>query len=67
MDSSGLILQIYNWLYAYFFAGELPVILAPVAEELCVVMSLIVTAFAFAPIVIVLICLWKFFRSFARF
>ena len=67
MQSSGFILQIYTWLYTYFFAGELPAVLAPVAEELCVVMTLVVTAFAFAPIVIVLVCLWRFFRSFCRF
>lgn len=65
--SSGLILEIYNWVYAYFFAGELPAILAPVAEELSVIMTLVMTAFIFAPVVIVLICLWRFFTSFSRF
>lgn len=64
---TGFILSIYNWLYAYFFAGDLPAILSPVAEELCVIMTLFVTAFAFAPIVIVLVCLWRFFSSFCRF
>lgn len=64
--TSGLILEIYNWLYAYFFAGELPAIMAPVAEELCVVMTLITTLFVFAPVIIVLLCLWRFFSSFLR-
>jgi hypothetical protein len=66
MDT-GFIVQIYNWLFEYFFAGELPAVLAPISEELCSVMTLCVTAFAFAPIVLVLIALWKFLSSFARF
>lgn len=64
---NGFLIEIYNWLYAYFFAGELPAILAPVAEELCVVLSFVVLAFAFAPIVLVLVCLYRFLSSFARF
>jgi hypothetical protein len=66
MDT-GFIVQIYNWLFEYFFAGELPAVLAPISTELCSVMTLCVTAFAFAPIVLVLIALWKFLSSFARF
>jgi hypothetical protein len=64
---SGFLLQIYNWLFNYFFSGDLPAILAPISEELCAVLSLVVMAFAFAPIVMVLICLWKFLSSFCRF
>lgn len=66
MDT-GFIIQVYNWLFEYFFAGELPAILAPISEELCAVMSLVVTGFCFAPIVIVLVCFWKFFSSFMRY
>ena len=64
---SGILVEIYNWLFAYFFAGELPAIMAPVAEELCVILSFVVLAFLFAPVVIVLICLYRFLSSFARF
>jgi hypothetical protein len=66
MDT-GFILQIYNWLFEYFFAGELPAVLAPISQELCAVMTLVVTAFAFAPIVLVLVALWKFISSFCRY
>lgn len=65
--TEGLLVQIYNFLYAYFFAGELPAVFASVAPELCAVLSLVVMSFAFAPIVLVLVCLWRFFTSFARF
>lgn len=65
--TNGFLVEIYNFLYAYFFAGELPAILVPIAPELCAVLSLIVMGFAFAPIIIVLVCLWRFFTSFAGF
>jgi hypothetical protein len=64
---TGFIVQVYNWLFDYFFAGELPAVLVPISTELCSVMTLCVTAFAFAPIVLVLVALWKFFTSFSRF
>ncbi len=65
--TNGFLVEIYNFLYAYFFAGELPEILASIAPELCAVLSLIVMMFAFAPIIIVIVCMWRFFSSFARF
>lgn len=58
-----MINQVYTWLFEYFFAGELPAVLAPIAEELCAVGSLIVTAFAFAPVVGVIVLFLKFLSS----
>lgn len=58
-----MINQVYTWLFEYFFAGELPAVLAPIAEELCSVGSLIVTAFAFAPVVGVIVLFLKFLSS----
>ena len=62
-----MINQVYNWLFEYFFAGDLPAVLAPIAEELCAVGSLVVTAFAFAPAVAVFVLLIKFFSSCFRY
>lgn len=58
-----MINQVYTWLFEYFFVGELPAVLAPIAEELCAVGSLIVTAFAFAPVVGVIVLFLKFLSS----
>lgn len=49
-----MITQCYNWLYDYLFSGDLPAILAPVSEELCAILCIIIVGFAlFMPIYII--------------
>lgn len=62
-----MINQVYNWCFEFFFSGELPTVLAPIAEELCAVMSLFVTGLAFAPVIGVIVALLKFLSSFCRY
>ncbi len=43
-----MITECYNWLWGLLFAGELPAILEPVAEESCVILTFIVVVLTFA-------------------
>lgn len=61
-----MINQVYQWFFDFFFSGELPAVLAPIAEELCAVMSLLFVALCFAPAILLIIFLVKFLGSFAR-
>ena len=58
-----MITEVYNWLFGYFFSGELPAVLVPYSETICAVGSLIVTAFAFAPVVGTIYLFLKFLSS----
>lgn len=62
-----MIVEAYNWIYNFFFAGDLPAILAPIAEELSALFALLVVGFAFAPVIGVIILFLKFFSSFCRY
>ena len=61
-----MINQVYQWFYEFFFSGELPAVLAPIAEELCAVLSLAFVVLCFAPAVLLIVFLVKFLGSIAR-
>lgn len=43
-----MITDCYNWLWALLFSGDLPSVLAPVAEESCVILTFIVVCLTLA-------------------
>jgi len=62
----GFLSNVYDWSYDYFFSDNLPDVMQPVAEELCVLLSLFMLVLLFTPVIAVIYLFIRFFGSFAR-